>query len=537
MAVALGAASTPHQRSLAAVRGWWRLRHPPPSVLQWLDRLYMVAITGAVFGAIGYSTASSTLAQVVTPDWLAVFGPSLTILSVLAATQWGAYQGPVVFSAADVAHLLGAPLPRRGLAARRLVLALAGGGAAGALAAAVMIVGLAGEGRGVGTGQAARLTVGLAELGVLAVAGAWAVERSARWERIARRATWPAALVAAALAAASDAGPVGRSVALWSGPWGWAVQAGAGAGLVDWLAALSALTLLTAAAATAAVRDCGGCPTERHQRRAEGRAGATASLVSFDARTARQALEAVGTRPTARPVTGLTWLRARIAARGASPTTRALAIVWRDAVAAVRAPGRVIEAAALAAAGTVLCVLNAERPLAVATATMLVYLGASRMLWPLRSELDLTGRAQVLLRPRIGRVLLAHTLLPALVATAAAVLAVSGCAILGALPMRGAAVVMAAVAVAPIVTSCAAMSARRGGRLPQTVLVTAVAVDPSGGGLAILSWLTYWPTVAVLLGGIPIILVSVAGVGVAAAWTLTAAAALVHLLSRDPVET
>jgi hypothetical protein len=229
-----------------------------------------------------------------------------------------------------------------------------------------------------------------------------------------------------------------------------------------------------------------------------------------------------------------------LGARGATPATMTLAIVWRDAVAAVRAPGRILEAAGLAGAGTVLCLLNAERPLEVAAAMILVYLGASRRLGPLRAVLDATDRARVLLRPRIGRVVLSHSLVPEIVVTAAGLLAAAGCAIPGALPAHGAAAALAAVAATPVVTWCAAMSARRGGRVPQTLLVTAMAVDPAGGGIAILSWLGYWPTVAAVLGGVPIILITTAGAGaplVAAAWTVGAAAALGHLLTRDPVET
>ena len=225
--MALTVASPGNQRSLAAVRAWWRATHPAPSLTQRLDVLYTAAIVIAIFGALAYGTASSALAQVVTAHRLAVFGPSLAMIAMLVVAQWGAYQGPVVFSLADVAHLLGAPLPRRGLAVRRLVVALAAGGVAGAVASAVVIVGLAGRGRGVAADQAAGLTVGLAELGVLAVAASWAVQRSARCERTVRRASWPIVLVAAALALASGAGQVGRRIASWSGPWGWAVQSGA----------------------------------------------------------------------------------------------------------------------------------------------------------------------------------------------------------------------------------------------------------------------------------------------------------------------
>lgn len=531
---ALGAASSPGQVRLDAVRAWWGVRHPPPSLAQRLDLLYMTAMTVGVGGAIAYGTASSALAEVMTPRSLALFGPSLAMLAALATAHWGVYQGPVIFSVADVAHLLGAPLPRRGLAAKRLLIALAGGAIAGALAAGLVIVGLSGQGRGVGTVAAAGLTVGLAELGALAVTGAWAVQRSARWERTLRRATWVSVLVAAALVAVADAGQVGSRIALWSGPWGWAVQPGAGPDRVEWLAALAMLTLATAVAAAAAVRGAGRCPTERHLVRAEGRAGAMASLASFDARTARQALAAVGPQATERRAGGLDRLRAAIAARGARPATR-LAIVWRDVLAATQAPGRVVEAAALTAAGTVLCLLNAERPVAVVGAMLLIYFGAARMLGPLRSEIDLPARARLLLRPRIGRVLLVHGLAPVLITTIASVIAAGGCAVAGALPVHGTATLLALITLPPLLTGCAAMSARRAGRMPQTLLVTAIAADPSGGGLAIASWAIYWPALGALIGAVPVLLIAGTGAtAVAAAWIVIVTAALAYFLDRDP---
>jgi hypothetical protein len=315
------------------------------------------------------------------------------------------------------------------------------------------------------------------------------------------------------------------------------VQPGATVAPAERLAALLALTLVTAAAAAAAIRDSGGCPTERHLRRAEGRASAIASLSSLDARTARQAIEAVGARPMRSPG-DLSRMRAAIASRGARPSTRTLAVVWRHAVATVRMPGRAVEAAALASAGTVLCLLGAKHPVAVAAAMILVYLGASRMLWPLRCELDTPSRARILLRPRLGRVLLAHTLIPVTVITAATTLAAAGCAIPGTLPAHGALVALATIAAAPIVTCCAAMSARRAGRLPQTLLITATATDPSAGGAVILSWLAYWPTVAVVLGAVPVLLITraSAGIGLLAAWTVLATAALGYLNDRDHVQ-
>src|SRR3954471_15214182 len=121
----------------------------------------MVAISVAILGGLAYGTASSALAEVVTPEAMARFGPPVALLALLVTAQWGAYQGPVVYSVPDVAHLLGAPLPRQGLAWRRLARGLAAGAAAGAVVAAVLLVGLGGEGRGVETARAAGFTAGV----------------------------------------------------------------------------------------------------------------------------------------------------------------------------------------------------------------------------------------------------------------------------------------------------------------------------------------------------------------------------------------
>jgi hypothetical protein len=208
-------------------------------------------------------------------------------------------------------------------------------------------------------------------------------------------------------------------------------------------------------------------------------------------------------------------------------------------VAAQHTPGRVVEAVALAAGGTVISLLNTDKPVAVAAGMVLAYLGASRMLWPLRAELDLPSRTTVMLRPRLGRVLLAHALLPALVTTSAATLAAVGCAIAGTLPTHGAIAALAAIAVTPMLTCCAAMSARRRGRLPQSLLFAAVGGDPSGGGVSITAWLAFWPTLAATLGSIPVLLITHSGLGatpVAAGLTLVATAGLAHTLDRDPIE-
>ena len=522
MGGAVAAAPAAGARRLARVRAWWRITHPPPSLGKRLDFLYTVAIMTAIGGALAYGTASSALAQVVTPQWLAHYGPSLALVALLLALRWGVYQGPVVFSVADVVHLLGAPLPRSGLALLPFVRALAWGALAGAIVAGLLVVGLAGEGRHVAVADGAGFVTGCAELGLLGVAGAWAVERSARWERLAVRGAWPVVLVAGALAAAAGAGTGGREFAWWSGPWGWAMQPVAGAAL--WPAALALLTLVAAAGVLAALHSRGDCPVERHMRRAEARASAIAALATFDARTARRALETVGTGGMG-----------RLSARLRRPRDAGLALPWRDVVAALRRPGRVLEAAVLACGGTVLALTNGDRPLALAAGVVGVYLGAARLLWPLRAELDAPGRARVLLRPRLGLVVRAHVLVPALLVSMAAALGAAGCALAGGLPDDGAAAALLAVAVAPVLTGCAGMSARRGGRLPTTVFSTAVATDPGGGAGALAMWFALWPVTAAVAGTVPLLLVTRAGaVAVAVVWTLAAGVALALALVMDP---
>jgi hypothetical protein len=526
--VDVAAADLDPAQALADVRWWWGRHRSGSRIWRALDVAYTVAITVAILGTLVYGTASTALAQVVTPDAMATYGPSGALLALLVTAQWGAYQGPVVFSVADVAHLLGAPLPRRGLAWRRLARGLVAGAGTGAVVAAVLLIGLAGEGRGVATARVLGFEAGLAEIGVLGVAAAWAVQSSARRERIATRAIWPAVLVAAALAVLARGGGAGRTIALWSGPWGWAVQPATTVTTSEWAAALAVSTAVTAVAAAAAVRGCGHCPAERHMRRAEARAGAVASLMSFDARSARRAFETAATART--PRRGGPGL-ARLRRSGAG------AIVWRDAVAARRAPGRVLEAATLVAAGTVLALVEADRTAAVLAAMLVVYAGAARMLWSMRAELDLTSRMRVLLRPAAARVLGTHMVLPAVVAVAAAAVAAAGCAVAGALHRNGAVAAVLAVVAAPVAVACAASSARRGGRLPPSVFATSVATDPSGGGIGVLTWLAVWPGVSAALGGGPILVATRSGPAALVAPTAIVAgatAAIVRAVAREP---
>ena len=475
-------------RRLADVRAWWRVRNPPPSLAKRLEVAYTTVLVGAIFGAVAYGAAGSALAEVLSPERLERFGPPAAVVALVLVARWGAFQGPVVFTVPDVAFLLGAPLPRRRLAARRMLLAFAGGTGAGALLAAVILVGLG----DVTAGDAAMLVLAVAELGALGVAAAWAVERSARWERVVWYATWPAVAAAAGLA-------------LW--------EPG-----VPAVPVIVALSVLTAVAVVQAVRTRGHCSAERHLRRAEARQGAIASLGVYDLRTARRSLE------KARPAHA--WWGGGRLRRLPIP-----AVVWRDAAAALRAPGRVAEALALTAGAAAVATAEADRPLVVAAAMAAGYVGATRMLWPLRAELDVPDRTRVLLRPRSGRVLLEHTIVPAFVTVCGAALGAAAALLAG---TPSAAVAVVAVVVAPVLTLCGAMSARRGGRVPQSVLAGAVAGDPTGGGGAVVGWFAWWPSVAIVAGVAPVALAEAGAAGAAVAGLIATATILTWFVGSDP---
>jgi hypothetical protein len=533
-AVAARASQAP---SLGVVRVWWKAHHPAPSLAHRLDVAYTAVLTAAVVGALAYGTASSALAQVVTPARVASAVPVGAFLALVLAANWGIYQGPAVFAVPDVANLFAAPLSRRELVSRRLVYALIVAATAGTAAAGLLLVGLAGSDRRVEPPDAAATLIGLAEIGVLAACLAWTVQRSARWAHVVRRLSWTAVVAAGVLPAVARTGSARRGIALWSGPWGWAVQASAGRARLGSSLALGGLTLITAIAVRNTLGSAGDCSTERHMRRAERRAGAIAGAANFDARSARQALGAAASPSSRGGAADLARLRRAISGRAGGGHRGSLAIVWRSAVAARRSPGRTLESIALAAAATWLWLVNVERPLVVATSLLLVYAAAARVLAQLRAELDLKTRARVLLRPRLGIILRAHVVVPALVVTVAAAAAVAGVALADLLPAHGAVLAFVAIGTVPAVTCCAAMSARRGGRLPPSVLAVATAGDPSGGAIALAVWLTGWPVLAVIVAGVPVALVSGhgrSGGAVAALWIALTTVALVRLVGRDP---
>jgi len=478
------------------IRRFWHDVQAPPSLLKRLEPTYYVFITLAIGGPFVYGTASDALSEVATPRTVGIWGPSLALLALLAVTRWGAVQGPVIFSVADIAQLLGSPLRRAELVLGRLIRGLLTWTGAAAVVGGLVVIGVAGDHRGVDAVRAAGFVVAMAILGLLGVAGAALVMGSQRVDRATSRAAWPAVAAAAGLVALADSSATGRDVALWSGPWGWAVLPVTGTGPA-WPVAVVLLVALTAAITTLAIRRRGATPTERHLMRAEARGGAVAALYSMNARYVRRSLTAVSTGPVA----------ARRAHRLKPPRSPRLAVAWRDTVAAVAVPQRLGEALALAAGGTAICLVNGAHPVAVGGGALAIYAGASRLLEPLRAETDQPGRVRVLLRAPMGKVLVQHALVPLVVVVTGALLAIAGCAATGALPDHAAAAALLAVLAIPSITLCAALSSRRGGRLPQSVLAVTYG-DTSGLSVGLIfGWIVLWPLLAGAAGAVPISIV------------------------------
>jgi len=498
-----------------AIRRWWRAAHPPPGWLKRLEPVYYVLFVLVFIGPLFYGVVSTALAQVATPHALTEWGPAVVLVGLVALVRWGAVQGPVVFSVPDVAQLLLAPLPRAALALGRLRRSLAIVAGSAAVVAGLALVGVAGDGRGVAVERAAGFVVAGVLLALTGCAGASLVQGSPRWDAATRRLTWPAYALAAALVALAGAGGAsGRGIALWCGPWGWAIAPLAAGGA--WPLALLALALLALAATTLCLARRGVSSTERYMVRAEARGGAIAAVYAFNTRYVRRSLSVAG---------------APAAARLRAPRRPWLAVPWRDAAAALGMPRRLGEAVALAAGGTLLCLLDGGRPAAVAAGALALYAGAMRLLEPLRAETDKPDRARALLRISLGRALGRHALLPTVVVALSAAAAALGCALAGALPAHGAAAAALAIVATPAIVLCAALNARRAGQVSSSVVMF-VSADTSGfGGVLLFLWLVLWPALAVAAGTVPVSVVIHGGTATVPQLVLLLAAATGALLA------
>jgi hypothetical protein len=166
----------PRPATAAAVRRFQAAARRGPGTGQRLQGIYIAVLVTLIATILVYHAAHSALAQVVSQTEVGRWGPSLVLLALLAAGYWGTVQGPVVFSVADLGHLiLGSPLPRRTLVAGPLLRGLAAGGVTGAAVGGVAVIGLSSRGHTIGAGRAIDLVAGVALAGILAALTSFAV--------------------------------------------------------------------------------------------------------------------------------------------------------------------------------------------------------------------------------------------------------------------------------------------------------------------------------------------------------------------------
>jgi nitrate reductase gamma subunit len=477
-------------RQALAYRRRRRRAHRPPGqlsdllALAYVLVLYALILGWGTFRTLRQATASPAEAARLV-ELLARLGPAVLLVGLVAALRYATWQGPVVFGAADVQLLLAAPLPRAALVRPRLAWGLGAGAALGGLLGLGAFLLLWAELAVPAGPLLAAALLGPAAVGLLAGALGWLVEESPACARAVLRLSPVGLLLAAALPAAPGA-------ALWSGPWGWAVGptlAAAGGRVPSWPAQTALLALAVAAAVTVAWRRAGGAPTEELARRAALRGGLAASAYLLDVRAV-----VLLRQQATRALLGVRRVRLR------RPRARWLAIPWRDALAMLRAPGRLGWAAALAG-GAILAVAAApSRRALVAAAVLAGYLAAGRLVESIRVETDQPD-AHYQLSWRSSTLMLLHCLLPAAVLAALGILLAVAVWLAGLLSTTALGLALAGVPATAAVLVLAAAIAGRRGRVPVELLLLGDV-----GGIALLLWIMTGPLLAETLLGVPIAL-------------------------------
>ncbi|MFF8281681.1 hypothetical protein ACF06W_03035 [Streptomyces albus] len=395
-------------------------------------------------------------------------------LALLAARD-ALWRGPVLVSRPDLSWLLSQPVRRERVLRpvfRWTLGLLTAAGALCAVGGAVLLrlTGLAGLGEALALCAPAGVC-----LPPLAAALALQVERSARAaDRV--RALTPYALLAAALlagqaasAAAGHRSAVLETAELWSGPWGWAalpvVHAVTGRA-PGWPVAVVLLAAAASAAVLHADKAAGTVPTRRLRARAATVATVTSVLWSAELRAARLAV-------TEALAGGTTGARRRLRV----PRSRRLAVVWRDTLALLRAPGRLVAAALWLGAGAGTAALavaldGGTRLIVLAAALALGWLGVARLAETARLETDDLRRSSW--SPfRLPTLLLQHVLVP----VAAGVPLALAAAVPFALQGGGRALLLMPLCVPPF-AAAAVLAAARGP--VRTELLSLGLVTPAG---------------------------------------------------------
>ena len=475
----------------AEVRHYLHARRERTGLGQILYQVYVVVLFGT-FGMVVWARAqqlSRATAVTAAPfvSWLPVVVPVLLAGLLVGGMRLGTWAGPVLLSRADVAWLLTAPVRRDQLLQPRLLTALGLGAVLGGVAAVVssFVLGVSTAG-GLAAIIGANL-VGWISIAVLAACLSWFVERSDRMAaRVLKSTPLVLALgIALGLTARTHPGPW-----LWIGPWGWAsapILAAAGMPVAWWPIGLVAAVVTTGAAVYLAVRTVGDAHHEQLARRAGLLSSVSASLYVMDVRTVslmRGSLQR--------------WLTPTLTPRVPRPRQRWLAVPWRDAVALARTPAQVGWSAVLLTAGITLGATQPHRTLALTGAAVLGYLAATRLLEPLRVEIEEPG-ASHLLPGSYATIVITHAAVPTVLLTLIGWVALGGLAVFGVVPVAGLGWgVVATLPLAALLVGCGAVAAHRG-EVPMHYLV----FGDMGMGM-LLGWLLLGPYLAAILLGAPL---------------------------------
>jgi len=233
-------------------------------------------------------------------------------------------------------------------------------------------------------------------------------------------------------------------------------------------------------------RTAGSCSLETFRARARTRARMAAGLYSLDSRAVVKA------RRESRSARWQLRLRLRV------PRHALVVIPWRGALNLLRSPVRLIWSAALGGGAILILAAAPGRPGSLVGGSVALYLAAGSLLEPLRLEADAPVVSQVLLPWSYGKVLWLHCLLPAVILTVLGVVALAGGWAAGLVEVSvvpGAFVLL--IPEVMVMVLAAALSARRGGGIPSSIL-TLTGGDPVGGGfLIVILWAIGWALLAI----------------------------------------
>lgn len=476
-----------------ALRDFRRAQRPRQRLS--LYRLYLVVLFGWLGIVLTRHALAALLGPGVGPPEFVIAGPALLLVLTVFAIRFGTWNGPVGFSRPDVALLLSAPVAIAVLVRAKLDQALLVSVVAGAVAGVAVVLIVSGGPVGLGAPRVIGTALSAACVSVALVASSWLVQSSHRLARLTRRAGPLAWLPVIGIAV--PGWTLGKGVAVWLGPWGWALAPLAGGSA--WPVVTALLGCSAALLVVAGRRRVGCVDAEMFAAHADVRAKLGASAFTMNYRSAALVYRAAASAPTE-----LRLLRRSL------PRNRRLLVVCRDAIALGYEPFRVLCAVLLTVAATLEAATQPGLLVPALLAAAAIYLAATLLAEPARVDVDSPDRVRLLTSRPFARVLVEHSVLPVGVLLTVASLSVLGMVVTGsAVPLALLVIPVLVVPGVAIASLGSVLAARRGGRIDQLLLMRMLTADTSNPGDAIGIMLSLAPffIVTLLTVGVPVALV------------------------------